>query len=345
MYRGIRAEVMKRLRECEAGKTPRPLTTREKRILITKIIADKHEQVLASGGCERAFIATGTWMPIDHSRDHEVELQGCPEYKYAEACTAANVAARQAKLATQAAAERAGREAEEKKIAEIKAAEGKRESELEEKFRQASALMFPLIKPRLENDTKAAFGAIARHLDCSFVCYGSFLPHVAATCVSAEQVRANRPTCTVLPYDDIDIAYGPLSDSLVLTKQCLKVDLQLGKPVNLVHFTHLNAKLLLASADINAVAMVAEVLVRDKTVTNVTWHVGASFWSFLEDKVLRIPRTSIPAQSAVRVAYKAWKGNLSFDLGSLDLEDGVLYASHVAKVATVYCLLIYLLIY
>ena len=329
---------MKRLRECEDGKAPRPLSTREKRILITKIVADTHEVVLASGGCERAFIATGTWMPIDHSRDHEVELQGCEEYKYTDVCTAANIAARQAQLTEKATAEVAAQEIEEKKLAGIKAAEAKRESDLEARFRDAAAVIFPLIKPQLEEETKGTFAAIAKHVDRSFVCYGSYLPHVMAKCAGVVQERDNKPKCAGLLYDDIDIACGPLSDSLVRTTQCEKLDLKLGKPINIVQFTNLNAKLLLASADINAVAMVAEVGVQGKIVTNVMWHVGASFWAFLEDKVLCIPRTATPAQSAVRLAYKAWKGNLPFDIGAHNLGEGILYASHVAKVDFSACL-------
>ncbi len=135
----IRTEIMRRLRVCEEGKSPQPLTTREKHILITKIVADKYEEILAGGDCERAFIATG--------------------------------------------------------------------------------------------------------------------------------------------------------------------------------------------------AMVAEVRVKHKAVANVTWHVGASLWDFvLENKVLSIPRTVNPAQSVVRLAYKAWKNKLTFDLGAHKIEVGILYASHVAKV-------------
>jgi hypothetical protein len=307
---------------------------REKRILITKIIADKHEEVLAGGGAERAFIATGTWMPLDHSRDHEVELQGCDEYKYAEVCKAEHIATRQAKLAETAAAVAAARVAVEAKLAAVEAAEAKQDDELDQKFRGTAALIFPLIQPRLERDTKDTFAAIAQHVQRSFVCYGSYLPYVMATCVAELRVKSQQLPCAVLPHDDIDVACGPFSDSLLFTKQCDKVDLNVGKPVNLVQFSQLNAKLLLVSADINAVAMVAEVLVDRKAVTKVTWHVGPSLWEFLDNKRLVIPRTKNAAQSAVRLVYKAWKNNLSFDLGMHNFEEGILYASHVAKVCS-----------
>ena len=47
----------------------------EKRVLITKIVADTHERLALSGAFERAFIATGTWLPVDHSADTQVDLQ------------------------------------------------------------------------------------------------------------------------------------------------------------------------------------------------------------------------------------------------------------------------------
>lgn len=78
------------------------MTPAETIVLITKLAAKCHKKVMKSGGCERAFHATATWMPVDHlmrdsegdtkdqDRAHvemEVDLQHFPEYKYTEQCT------------------------------------------------------------------------------------------------------------------------------------------------------------------------------------------------------------------------------------------------------------------
>ena len=85
VYRAMRAEYMRRLREAvkNAGRkrkrdeeevTVKALTPREKRIIITKAIADCHAK-LTQATCDtyyRAFIATATWMPVSHMYDDPV---------------------------------------------------------------------------------------------------------------------------------------------------------------------------------------------------------------------------------------------------------------------------------
>ena len=105
VYRVLRAEMLKRLREARAaaggaeGVTPQPLLPSEKRILITKAVADCHEKLTKAKNYHRAFIATANWMPVPHlmrnddgsfngdanvPEDYEVSLQHLSEYDYAE---------------------------------------------------------------------------------------------------------------------------------------------------------------------------------------------------------------------------------------------------------------------
>ena len=81
LYKAIRVELTKRLREaCEAAGsantiTIKALTPREKRIVITKTIADCHAK-LTHHLCKtykRAFIATGTLVPVYHLLEVEAE--------------------------------------------------------------------------------------------------------------------------------------------------------------------------------------------------------------------------------------------------------------------------------
>ena len=83
------------MREVGDGIRPKVMTAAERRILITKSVANTHDRLWKTGAFKRAFIATGTWLPIDHlvldmsyagaqtgKTDAEVFLQGLPEYDY-----------------------------------------------------------------------------------------------------------------------------------------------------------------------------------------------------------------------------------------------------------------------
>ena len=72
VYMAFRKELMRRLSEARdmAGKsdgvTIEPLTPREKRIITTRAVGNCHERLLKTEACKRAFVATGTWLPISH---------------------------------------------------------------------------------------------------------------------------------------------------------------------------------------------------------------------------------------------------------------------------------------
>jgi len=59
VYRAIRAETMKNIRSGKEAKDI-GMTPSEKRILITKIVADTHEYLAKRNSFERSFIAKGT---------------------------------------------------------------------------------------------------------------------------------------------------------------------------------------------------------------------------------------------------------------------------------------------
>ena len=139
-------------------------------------------------------------------------------------------------------------------------------------------------------------------------------------------------------YEDIDIAQVPAGDVLKRGKVYQKVDLHLPKDVNLVTYECLQPALLLKSADINAVAIVAEVRVEGAAVKDIRWHIGSDLVAFLlEDQTLRIVRTDNQAQSIVRLAYKAMKSGLGFDIGQYTPEAGHLFSAQVEKVTFITC--------
>ena len=146
VYKAVRVELMKRLREArelagtDNGITIKALTPREKRILITRAVGDCHAK-LTHYLCktyERAFIATGTWMPVYHLLDaicnytvsnpgavvalgpsaipeeNQVLLQHLKKYNYVERCNKEKVISaykRQKEEEKQARLEREQREA------------------------------------------------------------------------------------------------------------------------------------------------------------------------------------------------------------------------------------------
>ena len=70
VYCRMRQEMMKRLSEARKaaggaeGVTVKALTPCEKRIVITKAIADEHERFTKIMAYWHGFIATATWMPV-----------------------------------------------------------------------------------------------------------------------------------------------------------------------------------------------------------------------------------------------------------------------------------------
>ena len=73
--KAVRAESMRLLKQNDGAPTVR-MKPLQKRVLITKLVADTHARLSRSGVFERSFIATGTWLPPDPSAGSQVALQG-----------------------------------------------------------------------------------------------------------------------------------------------------------------------------------------------------------------------------------------------------------------------------
>ena len=113
----MRAKIVELINENKGESLPR-IKPLQKRVLITKIVADTHERLARSGSFRRAFLATGTWLATDHSVDSEVDLQGV-DFNYKEVISLKAIEDHQNKVEAQEA------KVEQEKNAKIKLAEEK----------------------------------------------------------------------------------------------------------------------------------------------------------------------------------------------------------------------------
>ena len=145
------------MRRCEDAKESSSvkLIAQEKRILTTKAIGDVHERLLKGGAFKRSFIATGTWLPVDHSADSEVKLQGLA-FESQSVCNQAAISAHKAVVQ----AEEAKRVAEnliKERILE------KKEQALQAKFLEAVQItdrVWRKLEPLVNNAAKSSFDVI-----------------------------------------------------------------------------------------------------------------------------------------------------------------------------------------
>jgi hypothetical protein len=199
----------------------------EKRILITKVVADTHERLAKANVFKRAFIATGTYMPIEHLLaadggqnspvDKEVLLQGMEkEYVYAEQCPRSEIFAFKLKAdreAVEAAVEKARLEAEEVEKAE-------RVASRLQVYASAGEILLPAIKEELQQVCCSVIDSLVPHIDGKFVIGGLFpamkLLEVISRAVSSVE---DRDDCDVPPSffdksfpnliaNDIDVYHG-----------------------------------------------------------------------------------------------------------------------------------------
>ena len=91
------------------------MSAMEKRICITKVVADTHEALAkAAGVFRRAVIATGTWLPLDRSVTDDVSLQGV-DFEYEAVCTPESIEAHRKEIERL----KAEKEEEDRKAAEL----------------------------------------------------------------------------------------------------------------------------------------------------------------------------------------------------------------------------------
>ena len=59
VYQAVRDKSMQLIQKCDGG-SPSRMKPMEKRILITKVVAETHERLALAGAFKRSFLATGT---------------------------------------------------------------------------------------------------------------------------------------------------------------------------------------------------------------------------------------------------------------------------------------------
>ena len=94
VYPAVRNENMKLIRNKSETLRLNPLM---KRVLITKGISDCHERLARDDAFRRAFIITGSQLPVDQSADDEVCLQGF-DFDFKTVCTSSAIAAKKHKI-------------------------------------------------------------------------------------------------------------------------------------------------------------------------------------------------------------------------------------------------------
>lgn len=357
-YRSIRAEQMRRLREARAGgdttATISPLSPRDKRIIICKSIADTHEELAKSGMFYRAFIATGTWLPIspliedagiNHSVPEEwkqVSLQHLPDYDYPTMCK------RQAVFDFKTKQER------EQQQEKLQAMEDKkrREEEIKQAWEalgqwlEKGERVLEKIEGDMQKKSITVLERVATVISPPFVVLGSWpaklICDVMFSCgdLELDDIVDDLPEDPGLIANDIDVYHGNWGDGQVTVHfkdmkyhNLANLDLE----VNAVPCSDLNITSLLHNNDINATAAAFGVKMIGGKI-NVSVHTAPSYWKFLltEDHVIEpvIPG-NCTAKTFVRIAYKAYQMNLPYDMCGVSPHNGTIAKSHREKMETI----------
>ena len=205
VYQAIRSASM-RLIEKNEGASSVKLKPMVKRVLITKIVADTHERLAANGSFERAFLATGTWIPKDLSGDSVVDLQGV-DMKYEHHITPEKITDHRRKVEEAEAKEQEIRKAAIRKVEEKEAAIMNQLSPAVE----TSMTVWPALYPIVKEATRSSFD-IASYIDGDFICAGSF---PAASLASVWTANSDSTEPLELLFNDIDIYHGAFGEGKI----------------------------------------------------------------------------------------------------------------------------------
>ena len=239
------------------------MSAMEKRICITKVVANTHEALAkAAGVFRRAFIATGTWLPLDRSVTAEVSLQGV-DFEYEAVCTPGSIEEHRKEIERL----KVEKEEEERKAAELEKEKMNALANLFAPSVQKSEAIWSNMLPLVLKETTAKFQSIATHVKSSFICAGSFPAYTVVDVFSRlPEINENN----LLKYNDIDIYTGIFGDGEIDRTDCSYVKIRgIDKEVNLITCSNLNSSSLLATCDINAVAVCVEVRVENGEVASV----------------------------------------------------------------------------
>ena len=362
VYLAMRKEMMRRLQAArkEAGRvdgvTVPALIPREKRILITKAIGDCHRRLAASGVYKRAFIATATWMPIQHllpnddsdverpsnaPQDSEVKLQHLPEYNYAERCSREKTLAAVKKINKEKELERA----ESVRIeVERKVAMEEEANRVQPFVDKAESLMEELHSSLMEN--------ILPHLELihsetgleEFVIGGSWASAMIVKAVTEVCKDDGEVDVFELEANDVDIYHGAFTTepgtSMVVHKDQIeyKVVEHFHWEINTVKCGLLSADNFLANNDLNITASCFHVNFASDQLFSL--HALACFWEFVFQKEdSRIIKTAkmfdsgeYGARTFVRIAFKAFEMGFKHSISNInDPSRGKLAKSHKEK--------------
>ena len=105
------------------------------------------------------------------------------------------------------------------------------------------------------------------------MCAGSF---PAASLANVWSVDRSSGETLKLISNDIDVYYGKFGEGVIQRGNCSYVKLNgLEKDVNLISCVNLNATKLIETCDINAVAVVVYIKVKNKRIASAEWIVAA----------------------------------------------------------------------
>eukprot|EP00986_Skeletonema_menzelii_P014343 scaffold9453_cov75-Skeletonema_menzelii.AAC.1 len=340
----------------QIGYVVETLTPCEKRVIITKAIGDCHAK-LTSPGCKtywRAFIATGSWMPVYHMfedatsnevpvEETQVSLQHLPDYDYKKRCSNEKVAdavkVMREEKDNAAVAERARL----KKIADGLALEIASTQVFVDK---ADGLMPQLLSKvnELVSETLQKIHEEKGHE--RFIIGGSWAAAIIAK--SLDDICAdddNFDACS-LTANDIDVYFGDFTEDfdskLIVDLNCIrytKVD-SITLEVNTIKCSNLSPQAMLANNDINVTACCFHVDFSKDELVSI--HASPCFWEFLfQNKTKRTIRVVKPydtleygATTLVRLAYKAFDLDFPFTFGDLTPDDvgGTIAESQKVKI-------------
>ena len=368
VYVGFRKEMMKRLKAARKrsrgadGVTIQTMTPAEKRIMVTKLVADKHEKMLRSGACLRAFHATATFIPVDHlERDkegntkdvdytqveREVKLQHLPEYKYTEQCPKETVLLELKERQEKEEADRKEREMQQAKEDEARESEERRMRPFVAKANAAIDLLNEIVVGNTKEDAKKIKEATGLS---RFIIGGSHASLLlSGACTDLEQIKADFAVeAAPLTSNDIDIFYGDFSNDeskhLYVDKRCIKKQNieGIGKELNTIECKNLSPRTFLENNDVNITASCIDIDFASGSMVG-SIHALPCFWMFLfQDNSERMiwPANMINtdeygANTCVRIAYKAFQMehlDITFSLGDIDITKGTIAASGKEKV-------------
>ena len=352
--------MMCRLREARKksktadGITIHPLTPREKRVLVTKAIGQCHEDLMKTNACERAFIATATWLPVSHlerdsgpafvPEESQVKLQHLPEYKYTEQCPRNTVLAVIAEKKRQEEEKRiANEQREAKEKAEQDAAIAAMAPYVEKATTINNELEELIHAAMIDEVTKISEGARLK----KFVIGGSRASAAISDAYSTLTVNDKAIEIVPLGFNDVDVFHGTFTDDttkrLVVNKSKIKkfsID-GVTQEVNTVECGNLSPATFLQNNDINITASCILVdFSSNECVLSI--HASPSFWTFLfqdhaERKIQTVNTINTQAYEAttcIRIAYKAFElteFDLKFSIDNIDPMIGTIASSQKEK--------------